>query len=310
MREPAFKMIDYLHHRLALLASALLMALAISGCAGTSRAEPPAESSVTLDRALHESLPTGVRRSGVLRVATDASYAPASAFAPDGRTIVGFEPDLGAALGRVLGVRVRFTNTDFSKVLPDVAAHRTDLVMSAVTDTPERERIVDFVSYFSAGTSIVVQRGNPDGITDLAGLCGHAVAVEQGTVQVDLLARAQKQCPGPRIVVKRYGTNADALLQLRTGRVSAVLNDYPPASALSTDPRTRTHFQLVSTTQYEPGPYGIAVAKDDPRLRDAVRAALGRLMRSGAYAAVLHRWNVSDGAVTTASINAGAAQAD
>jgi polar amino acid transport system substrate-binding protein len=243
----------------------------------------------------------------VLRVATDASYAPASSFAPDGRTIIGFEPDLGVALGRVLGVKVRFVNTEFSKVLDDVAAERVDLAMSAVTDTRERERAVDFVNYFSAGTAIVVQRGNPAGITDIAGLCGQTVAVEKATIQVDLLARSQRQCSGARIDVNTYDTNADALLQLRTGRASAALSDYPPAAFLVSDGRTRSHYQLASTAQYEPGVYGIAVAKERRPLRDAVQSALARLMRSGEYRRVLRRWGVADGAIAAPSINAGGA---
>jgi polar amino acid transport system substrate-binding protein len=85
-----------------------------------------------------------------------------------------------------------------------------------------------------------------------------------------------------------------------------VLNDYPPAAYLTTDPATRSQYQLASTAQYEPGPYGIAVAKDRPDLRDAVRAALGELMRSGVYRAILARWNVSAGAVPAATLNAGA----
>ena len=144
-----------------------------------------------------------------------------------------------------------------------------------MTDTPERERKVDFINYFSAGTAIVVQRGNPAGITDLAGLCGKRVAVEKGTVQVDLLARSQKNCDGRAIIVRTYDTNSDALLQLRTGRASAVLNDYPPAAHLASDPKTRSRFQLASTAQYEPGLYGIAVPKDRPQLRDAIRAGAG-----------------------------------
>jgi polar amino acid transport system substrate-binding protein len=241
----------------------------------------------------------------VLRVATDASYAPASSFAADGRTIVGFEPDLGAALGRVLGIDVRFGQAKFSELLSDVRHHRTDVVMSAMTDTRARERKADFVNYFLAGTAIVVKRGNPTGITDLAGLCEQTVAVETGTIQVDLLARSQKQCGKRPIVVKTYETNADALVQLRTGRADAVLNDYPPAAHLATDPKTRSRFQLASTAQYEPGLYGIAVPKDRAELRDAIRGALDELMRSGEYASILKRWGVSDGAVADSAINGG-----
>ena len=290
-----------------LLSAALAAAALASGAAACGDAGQPARRSAPTagyDRALHDALPAAIRRRGTLRVVTDASYAPASSFAPDGRTIVGFEPDLGAAIGRVLGVEVRFRDVTFTTVLGHVVHHRADLVMSAMTDTPQRERRVDFVNYFSAGTGIVVQRGNPAGITDLAGLCGRIVAVEAGTVQVDLLRRSQRHCHGGRIVIRTFETNADALLHLRTGRASAVLNDYPPATELTTSPSTRAHYQLASTAQYEPGLYGIAVAKDRPRLRDAVRAALTRVMRSGEYAAILRRWNVADGAIETASVNA------
>jgi polar amino acid transport system substrate-binding protein len=296
------------HHTRRLIVAALATLptmLLVSGCGSTTGRQDHGLTRAAYDPALHNALPAAVRTGGVLRVATDASYAPASSFGADGRTIIGFEPDLGAALGRVLGVKVRFVNSDFSKVLPEVAAHRIDLAMSAITDTPERERTVDFVNYFSAGTAIVVQRGNPAGITDLAGLCGHTVAVEKSTTQVDLLARSQKHCLNTPVQVNTYDTNADALLQLRTGRASAVLNDYPPAAFLATDARTRVHYQLASTAQYEPGLYGIAVAKDQPQLRNTLQAALARVIRSGEYRGILRHWGVADGAINTPSLNGG-----
>jgi polar amino acid transport system substrate-binding protein len=290
---------------IARLAAALPLLLFASGCGGSPAADRAASPSTGFDRALHDALPADIRDGGVLRVATDASYAPASSFAADGRTIVGFEPDLGAALGRVLGIDVRFGQAKFSELLSDVRHHRTDVVMSAMTDTRGRERKADFVNYFLAGTAIVVKRGNPTGITDLAGLCEQTVAVETGTIQVDLLARSQKQCGKRPIVVKTYETNADALVQLRTGRADAEINDYPPAAHLATDPKTRSRFQLASTAQYEPGLYGIAVPKDRAQLRDAIRGALDELMRSGEYASILKRWGVADGAVADSAINGG-----
>ena len=244
----------------------------------------------------------------MLRLATDAAYPPANSYAPDGRTIVGFEPDLAAAFGRVLGLRVEFVRTDFTEALPGMQARRVDGVMAAMTDTPQRQQSADFVDYFSAGTSLLAQRGNPQGIADLSGLCGEVVAVEEGTTQVDFLAAASENCAEP-IDIRTFPTSTEALLELRTGRAAAVPTDYPPAAHLTREPRTRAHYQLASTVQYEPGFYGIAVAKDRPQLRDALRGALDEVIASGEYADVLAQWDVAAGAIEPGAVNAGAAQA-
>ncbi len=283
-------------------------ALLVAGCAPADPgSEAGAAPSATVDAGLHALLPDDVREAGVLHVATDASYAPASFFAPDGRTVTGFEPDLAAVMGELLGVEIELEVTDFDTILGDVQAHEFDIAIAAITDTKERQGTVDFVNYFSAGTSIVVQRGNPTGISDLDDLCGKVVAVEEGTVQVDLVGRTQASCPDGRpIDVRLYDTNDDALVEVRTGRAAAVLNDYPPAAYLATAQRTQADYQLASDVQYEPGLYGIAVARDREQLRDALQATLETMVASGAYEKVLEDWDVADGAVRTVSVNAGA----
>ena len=277
--------------------------VALTACAGQPSA--PKSSGPAMDAALHDRLPVDIQRSGVLTVATDATYPPASFFGPDGRSVLGFEPDLADAMGDLLGVRVRFVVTDFVRTLDDVREGRADVVVSAMTDTADRERLVDFVNYLSAGSTIVVQRGNPHGITEIEDLCGQVVAVERGTVQVELLRRSQQSCASGRIAVRPQPTNADALLELRTGRAAAVLNDYPPAVYLATDPTTQADYQLASTIQYEPGLYGIGVPKDEPRLREALRAALERLLSTGEYTRILKEWGVAEGAVGQITVNAG-----
>ena len=137
-------------------------------------------------------------------------------------------------------------------------------------------------------------------------VAGQVDTFEDGTTQVDLLERSQKHCDKRPIVVKTYDTNADALVQLRTGRAAAVLTDYPPAAHLASDPATGARFQLASTLQYEPGLYGIGVGKGRPQLRNALKGALDRLIRSGEYARILERWGVEDGALKASSVNGGA----
>jgi polar amino acid transport system substrate-binding protein len=292
--------------RTAVIAGAVLLTLTVASACGSDQADERAAPAAAFDQALHDRLPAAILQRGTIRVGGSDPYPPAAFYAPDGRTFVGFEPDLAAEMGRVLGVRFEFVNVSFSDLLPQLRRHKIDVVMASMTDNAEREKQADFVNYFQAGTAILVQRGNPQGISALRDLCGKVVAVAEGTVQVDLLRRTQKGCSaGERIDIRSYGDNANALVQLRTGRAAAVLSDYPPAVHLTTDRRTSAHYQLAASTQYEPSPYGIAVAKDQTELRDLLRDALEQVMRSGAYAEVLQRWGVPSGALETATINAG-----
>jgi polar amino acid transport system substrate-binding protein len=288
-------------------ASAALLLTLSAGCdssSSTSGADA-VDNSIRFDQALHDKLPLSVRNTKTIRFITDASYAPMEMFAPDGRTIVGFEPDLADALGRVLGVQVEMVNGTFQTALAQVVDNTFDGMLSAATDTPTREKQADFVDYFSAGTSIVVQRGNPAGVTGLDKLCGQIVAVEQGTTQAELAHRMQKDCGDRPIRITLSKTHADALLQLRTGRAAAVLDDYPAAMYRAADSRTGSYFELASHAQYEPGLFGIAVAKNNTALRDTLRAALNQLIASGAYGDLLARWKLSGGAVKSALLNRG-----
>ncbi|CAA9265640.1 MAG: hypothetical protein AVDCRST_MAG52-2857 [uncultured Blastococcus sp.] len=291
--------------RLSLALSTLLFVAACGG-GGAPSDEPDGPPPLAVDEELRALLPEEVRDAGTLTIATEPSYPPASSFAADGRTIIGFEPDLGAALGELLGVRIEFRAEGFDTVLDGLSEGDYDAVMSSMTDTPERRANADFVNYFRAGSAIVIARGNPLGIHDLGGLCGETVAVESGTLHVDVLARGQRNCGNQPIVVIESSSNDDALLELRTGRAGAVLTDYPPAVVASTDERTQAFFQLASDVQYEPGLYGIAVARDRAALRDALAGALTSLVRSGHYQHVLDDWDVGSGGVSVVTVNGGA----
>lgn len=293
--------------RKALAVTSAVLVLAAGGCASgdadTQTNALDATGAVAMDQDLHARLPESIRARGSMRLVTDASYPPMEYFAADGRTVIGFSPDLAAALGDVLGIRAEMVVGVFSTALDEVDAGSYDGVLSSMTDTVDRQEKADFVDYLNAGTVIVVQRGNPRAIKVMKDLCGQKVATERGTFQEQILQKLKKECGGWPITIDSRRSNADALLQLRTGRVAAVLIDSPPAAYLVTDARTSAFYQLASTEQYEPGQFGIAVAKDNKALRDCLQAALQRLIESGTYAELLSRWGLQGSAVTEATVN-------
>jgi polar amino acid transport system substrate-binding protein len=290
--------------RTTAVAAAALAALALAGCTPDAEPEPEARRAA-FSQELHDRLPAEVRDDGTLTVLTSAGYAPVMFYAADGRTLEGSEPDLAAALGRVLGVDVEFVPAEFPTILDRLAAGEADLGMSGITDTLERQAKVDFVDYFRAGTAILVQHGNAHGIAGLEDLCGRPVSVGAGTTQELLAGRLQATCGDRPLAVTQSLTAADAMLELRAGTVQATLVDYPPAAQIASDPRSRSAFELVSDEQHEPAPFGIAVSRTNEGLAPVLQDAMSEVLASGEYADVLARWNLQGGAVEEITLNAG-----
>src|SRR5207248_7888551 len=141
-------------HRAIAIAATLAVTGLTAACGGSSSggngATVAPQSSV--DSAAAAKLPADIKSAGVVKVAVDASYPPNEFFGPDNKTIQGWDVELGHAIGDVLGVKFEFSNLGFDSILPSLGT-RFDVGMSSFTDTKEREKTVDMVDYFSAGTS-------------------------------------------------------------------------------------------------------------------------------------------------------------
>ena len=276
-------------------AAATSAAAAGSSAAGSVAASTSAAGSPSAAAA---ALPTSIK------IGTDASYPPIeSVDTKNGNAIVGVDPDLGAAIGKELGIKVTFVNADFNGIVAGVASGRYDMAMSAMTDNPLREKTVDFVDYYSAGTSFMIKKGGKT-INTLADLCGLKVAVEKGTTQLDDATAQIKKCGSKPDTVLPFDKQSDANLALSSGRAEVVMADSPVNAYAAL--QSKGAFVIVGTI-YGTAPYGIALPKKSSALRDAVAGALTKMIADGSYKAILTKWGVQAGAIGKASVNGGAA---
>ena len=231
---------------------------------------------------------------GAITTCTHLPYRPFQ-FEQGGK-IVGFDVDLGSAIGKKLGLNAEFQESKFDAILPALGS-RYEIGMSSFTDNPEREKVVDFVTYFSAGT----QWASKDASFDPDNACGKKVAVQTGTVQdTDDLPARQKKCAGNAIQVQRYDAQDEATNSVVLGKADAVLADSPVmAGAVK---KVGGGLQLVGDV-YDSAPYGIAIPKTAGTTKDAVLGAVKALVSDGTYKAILDKWGVSNGAITDPVIN-------
>jgi polar amino acid transport system substrate-binding protein len=299
----------------ALACALAAMAFATAGCgssddssstttssAGATPTTAAATPAAGVDAKAAGEVPAAVKSKGTLTVAADASYAPNEFFASDGKTVQGMDADLATALAAKLGLKAKVVNAGFDGIIPGLAANKYDLGMSSFTDTKEREKTVDFVTYFSAGTSFYTKASGGPAITGLDSLCGHHVAAEKGTTQADDAAAQSKKCTAAgkkAVAVSVFPDQNGANLAINSGRADVGMADSPVADYQVK--QSDGQFKTVGTP-YGTAPYGIAIPKGNG-MAPAVKDAVAALIADGSYTKILTKWGVQDGAITTPAIN-------
>ncbi|MFI9600855.1 ABC transporter substrate-binding protein [Streptomyces sp. NPDC004069] len=292
-------------------------ALILTGCGDQTKDKNKPSGSDSANAApLADKLPAQIREKGVIRVGSDIAYAPVE-FKDKSGTVVGLDPDVAAALGKQLGVTFEFENGTFDALLTGIRSNRYDVAMSAMTDNKSRQEGVDpstgkkvgegvdFVDYLSAGVSIYTSKGDTKGINGWSDLCGKKIALERGTISEDLAKAEAKKCPsGKKLTIEPFDDDQLAQTRLRSGGVDAVSSDFPVAAYAVKTSGGGNDFEIVGP-QVQAAPYGIAVAKGNTQLRDALQAAVNAIIKNGEYEKILEKWGVQSGAVTESVVNGG-----
>lgn len=299
-------------------AIAVAGALLLTGC-GDQTKDKDSGSSDTADSSaapLADQLPKAIRDKGVIKVGSDIAYAPVE-FKDDSGKTVGIDPDLADAMGKQLGVKFEFENGTFDTLLTGLRSKRYDIAMSAMTDTKDRQEGidadtgkkvgegVDFLDYFTAGVSIYTKQGDDQGIKTWDDLCGKKIVVQRNTVSNDLAKDQAKKCPaGKKLSIEAFDNDQQAQTRLRAGGADAGSSDFPVAAYAAKTSGGGKDFVVVGE-QVEAAPYGIAIAKSNTELRDALKAALDAIIKNGEYDKIIAKWGVEAGAVKEATLNGG-----
>ena len=281
----------------------LVAGLALAGCAGTT-SEPDAAGA---DAPLFDQLPSAIQESGVIRVGSDIAYAPMEYYDTDGTTVLGFDKELTDLLAEQLGVNFEWNNAVFDSLITQLTSERIDIAISGMSDTAERQQQIDFVDYYQAGAMLLVKKGNPEGLTSIADLCGLTVAVQRGTTQADYAQTQSDQCVADgdsAIELLQFDRETEAMLQVKNGRAASGLQDYPVAAYNARESGGGEDFEVVGE-QIEAGPLGIGVGKQNTELRDALQQALQAIIDDGSYQELIDEYQTPLGAIESATINGG-----
>ena len=254
------------------------------------------------DTSLTKSLPQSIRESGTLRVIAHDVSPPMVFVDQDGHTLKGMEVDLTQAIADALGVKLEIIRGTFDSLIPSIVAGRADLAVGSIGDLKVRQAQVDFVDYIKAGVGMAVLKGNSNGVTDLASLCGKKVAVIRGSFEERELFAQQPKCPSASgtVDVQSFTDPPSVVMSLRSGRADVMTADSAVVGyAVAQSPKT---LEVVGNMR-PIALLGYAVSKQDTQLRDAVKAALDQLYSNGKYKQILDKWGQGATMVDKITIN-------
>ncbi|WP_422934041.1 ABC transporter substrate-binding protein [Sinomonas sp. P47F7] len=270
-----------------------------SGSASAASFDP---SSVQKDDSLASQVPAAIKSKGTLVIGADTTYAPAEFLGgSDNHTPMGYDVDIAKAIGATLGLKVDVQTAEFTGILPALGP-KYDLGISSFTITKERLGAVNFVSYFNAGVSWAVQKGNPKKFS-VDDPCGKSVGVQTGTTEADEVKAASDKCTAggkKAIDIVSLDKQTDLNTRLVSGGLDAMSADSPVVGYAIT--QTNGAVEKIGDTT-EVAPEGIAVAKSDTALAGLIQKVVAKLIADGSYKKILDTWGNADGAITKAELN-------
>jgi polar amino acid transport system substrate-binding protein len=222
-----------------------------------------------------------IHKAGVLKVAVPQDFPPFGSVGVDMKPL-GYDIDTAELLAKELGVKLELVPVTSANRIPYLTTRKVDLVISSLGKNPEREKVIDFsVAYapfyngvFGPATQKVAKAED---------LAGKTVGVTRGAVEDIELAKIAPASTS----IKRYDDNNGTISAFLSGQVDLVATgNVVAASILAKNPPRRPEVKFL----IKDSPCFIGLNKGEPKLLEAVNAAIAKTKKDGRLDAVAMKW--------------------
>jgi polar amino acid transport system substrate-binding protein len=315
-------MLTYRFRTLSFALGAIVLTFGVTACSGSTKkaadttavaAETtPAEATTVagagakgteMNQALHDALPDSIKKSGKMTLATDPTDPPLE-FYDAANVLVGAEVDLAAAMGKVLGVKVDMVPSKFDAIIPGVEAGRFDGSLSGFADRKERQKVVDFVDFFTSSRGYLIKKGTFPELATATDLCGRKVAVAKGTTMADSLVELNAACAkgtAGAIDGQIYPDQAACVLAVQSSRADlTILSDH---AALAIAQNSKGELDVILRPTEGNDINGIVLKKGV--LTAPVLGAIQQLYDAGIMLEIFTKWNLQALLMPAPAVNTG-----
>jgi len=161
--------------------------------------------------------------NGVLRLATEAGYAPFE-YVRDGK-VVGYDMEIAAMFCQACGYGLEIVDMNFDGILPAVQTGKCDLAAAGISVTPERaENVLFSEPNFSGGTVLVVLKAEAPAdhgtFTSLSQMTHAHIGIQTGTIHYGIVRSVL-----PEAQISYYNTYPDLAAALEARKIDGFPGD-------------------------------------------------------------------------------------
>ena len=217
-----------------------------------------------------------------LKVAIDPTYEPFTFKTGDGKP-TGFDVDIALALCEQIKRKCVFVEQVWDSMIPGLQARKYDAIISSMSITDDRRKVVDFTDkYYNTPSRVVVKNGIKfDGP---ASLKGRRVGVLKGSTQ-EKYAVGELKPAGVTVVA--YEAQDQVYLDIRSGRLDGTVADIVEVTGGFLRKPEGKDYGAVGPDLMEPKYFGygagIAMRKGDAALKGELNAAIKAIRANGTY---------------------------
>jgi ABC-type amino acid transport substrate-binding protein len=200
--------------------------------------------------------------------------------------LTGAEVDFANELATGLGKKIVFIEMPFSELIQALVENRIDIIMSGMSITSEREKLVSFTdSYVQIGQMALVRAKDKQAFPTVQSFS--TLTSKVGFVK-DTTGGIAAKAFFPRAVLTPQTTVETGVASLRKGEIQVFIHDAPTIWRIAGNPNEKELEGLYWPLTKEHLAW--AVRKDDEPLRFALNRELEQWRLSGRLKQILTRW--------------------
>lgn len=226
----------------------------------------------------------GQETDGKVLFAVDPTYPPME-FLENGNQVAGYGVDYFTAVCRESGLKAEFRSVEWDGIFDRLNSGEFDAVMSSVTITPERHKVMDFtIPYYIVHQSLIVPQNS--NVSDIRQLNGLKVGTQSGTTSTEVVDKIPEAESAP------FHSVEEAIKSLAAGKLDAIVCEDVVGGSFLKQPTYAGKIKMASVIK-TPGAeelYAVTVRKGNLKILVALNDGIKAVKAKGIEAELRRKW--------------------